>query len=106
MQMPRKTKVRIVGDPDLAAHIAQTLNDNYIFEKPPERFAKAVGRDYAHSDSAGVTIYMTVKAKKADPNVINGIRIKNPNATAEDCCHDCPDSDTARCLPQFCKVGE
>lgn len=62
----RKTKVRIVGDPDLAAHIAVKLADFYVFEKAPERFQRAVGRDYSHSKEPGATIYITVtKAKES-----------------------------------------
>jgi len=60
----RKTKVRIVGDPDLAAHIAVTLSDHYEFEKAPERFQRAVGRDYAHTQAPGVTVYIVVKKPK------------------------------------------
>ena len=62
--MTRKTKVRIVGDPALAAHIAQKLYDFYEFEKAPERFQRAVGRDYSHTNTPGVTIYITVKGIK------------------------------------------
>jgi len=57
----RKTKVRIVGDPELASHIAMLLSDFYEFEKAPERYQRAVGRDYSHSEGPGVTIYITVK---------------------------------------------
>jgi hypothetical protein len=61
----RKTKVRIVGDPNLAAHIAHTLADHYEFEKAPERYDRAVGRDYSHSDAPGSTIYLVIKQLKA-----------------------------------------
>jgi len=60
----RKTKVRIVGDPDLSAHIALTLSDFYEFERAPQRFQHAVGRDYSHCRDEGVTIYMVVKGLK------------------------------------------
>jgi hypothetical protein len=62
--MSRKTKVRIVGEPNLTAHIAQTLFDHYEFEKAPERYGRAVGRDTSHSDAPGSTIYITVKKPK------------------------------------------
>lgn len=63
-EMVRKTKVRIVGEPNLSAHIALILAEFYELEKPPERYQRAVGRDYAHSQEPGVTIYMTVKGLK------------------------------------------
>jgi hypothetical protein len=62
--MARKTKVRIVGEPNLASHIALKLADFYEFEKPPERYQRAIGRDYSHSDAEGITIYITVKGLK------------------------------------------
>ena len=60
----RKTKVRIVGEPNLSAHIAQSLAELYELEKAPERYQKAVGRDYSHCEEEGVTIYMTIKGLK------------------------------------------
>ena len=60
--MARKTKVRVVGDPDLASAVAVVLSDYFEFENAPERFQRAVGRDYSHSDAPGVTIYLTMHA--------------------------------------------
>jgi len=62
--LTRKTKVRVVGDPNLVAHIALTLADYYEFEKAPERYGRAVGRDYAHSNAPGSTVYIVVKKPK------------------------------------------
>ena len=39
-----------------------------------------------------------------DPNVVNGIRIRNPNATKEDPCFKCLDKNTERCNTNQCKV--
>lgn len=56
----RKTKVRIVGDPDLAKAVAEVVTDAFECEKPrqfnttPYRYAKA----------PGISIYITVKRKK------------------------------------------
>jgi len=62
----RKTKVRIVGDPDLASYVAVVLSGHFEFEKAPERFQRAVGRDYAHTQAPGVTIYITIKRPKKE----------------------------------------
>jgi hypothetical protein len=57
----RKTKVRIVGEPNLVAHIAMVLSDFYEFEKAPERYDRAIGRDSSHCSEPGNTIYIVVK---------------------------------------------
>jgi len=59
--MARKTKIRVVGDPDLTTQIMMILSDFCEFEKAPQRLQRAVGRDYSHSKAPGVTIYATVK---------------------------------------------
>ena len=59
--MARKTKIRIVGDPDLTTSIMMILSDFCEFEKAPQRLQRAVGRDYSHSQASGMTIYATVK---------------------------------------------
>ena len=61
--MTRKTKVRIVGDPELAAAVANLLVDNFV-TADLQNFDRAVGRDYAHSNAAGCSIYITVKKPK------------------------------------------
>lgn len=70
--MTRKTKVRIVGEPNLASHIALTLASHYEFEKAPERYQRAVGRDDSHTDAPGCTIYCVVKKVK-DTLTVEGI---------------------------------
>jgi hypothetical protein len=38
------------------------------------------------------------------PGVVDGVRIRNPNATPEDQCAGCPDKNTQRCNTTQCKV--
>jgi hypothetical protein len=59
--MARKTKIRVVGDPDLASQVIMILSDFCEFEKAPQRLQRAVGRDYSHSQASGATIYATLK---------------------------------------------
>jgi len=61
--MVRKTKVRIVGDPELAIKVSHVIMDHFDFSDL-KQFNRAVGRDYAHSDAPGVTIYITIKKRK------------------------------------------
>ena len=61
--MTRKTKVRIVGDPELAAKVANVLVDNFVTANL-QKFDRAVGRDYAHSKASGCTVYLEIKKPK------------------------------------------
>lgn len=59
----RKTKVRIVGDPDLAREVATAVELNFeLYAKT--FYNKAVGRDYAHTNADGLTIYLGIKKHK------------------------------------------
>jgi len=60
----RKTKVRIVGDPELAARVLDVLDSALVFEGKPKSYDHPVGRDIDHSLSPGCTIYLTVKRVK------------------------------------------
>ena len=51
-------------------------------------------------------LYYEILKEVDSPDIVDGIRIKNPNATAEDQCFECPDKDTERCNPNQCKVGD
>jgi len=59
--MTRKTKVRIVGAPDLCQKIADVIQDHFVtdrvrkFDTTPQRYAK----------SPGVTHYIDVKRARA-----------------------------------------
>jgi hypothetical protein len=59
----RKTKVRIVGDPELAAKVTNVLVDHFVTANL-QTFDRAVGRDYAHSDAQGCTVYLEIKKPK------------------------------------------
>jgi len=61
--MTRKTKVRIVGEPQFCEKVAQVILDHFEVDKC-EKFDRAVGRDYAHSNAPGCSIYITVKKPK------------------------------------------
>jgi hypothetical protein len=60
----RKTKVRIVGDPELARIVARIIAYNFEIGQR-DLFDKAVGRDYSHTDAPGVTIYLEIKRPEA-----------------------------------------
>lgn len=55
----RKTKVRIVGDPELARIVAHIIANNFEIGKR-ELFDRAVGRDYSHTNAPGVTVYLEI----------------------------------------------
>ena len=57
--MPRKTKVRIVGDPVLCDQICLVLLNKFDTDDP-QHFDLAVGRDYSHSQASGKSIYIVV----------------------------------------------
>jgi hypothetical protein len=66
--MPRKTKVRVAGDPALAKQVAKVVLDHFETERGAEVFDRAVGRDYSHTDAPGISIYIAVKKpKEASP---------------------------------------
>ena len=60
----RKTKVRIVGDPELAGKVAQVIKDHFKlngyqrFSTMPTRYGTG------HSDSPGCSIYLDIKKPK------------------------------------------
>jgi hypothetical protein len=60
----RKTKVRIVGDHELAGKVAQVIKDHFElsgyqrFRAMPTRYGKG------HSDSPGCSIYLDIKKPK------------------------------------------
>lgn len=64
--MTRKTKVRIVGAPELSGKILAVLVQHFEFDKPAELYERAVGRDYSHSNAEGVTIYIGIKKPKPE----------------------------------------
>lgn len=58
--MARKTKVRIVGEPNLCDKVCEAILDHFDTEDP-QYFDRAVDRDYAHSEALGKTIYIVIK---------------------------------------------
>jgi len=62
--MTRKTKVRIVGDPNLSDKIVEALAQHFVFESKAAKYDRAVGRDYSHTNAPGCTIYIGIKKLK------------------------------------------
>ena len=63
--MPRKTKVRIVGDPVLCDQVCLVLLNNFDTDDP-QHFERAVGRDYSHSQAPGKSIYIVIKGSRKE----------------------------------------
>jgi len=62
----RKTKVRIVGDPELADKVAEALIERFELSRI-QRFNAAPTRYGSGSDAPGCSIYLDVKKPKEGP---------------------------------------
>jgi len=58
--MPRKTKIRIAGEPELCEKIATVIQRFFKIEARQE-FEVAIGRDTSHTTLQGKTIYLNVE---------------------------------------------
>ena len=61
--MTRKTKVRIVGDPELCKKVANILEDAFVMASKQE-FPRAPTRYGKGSDAPGYSIYFDIKRPK------------------------------------------
>ncbi len=74
---------------------------NIIFTVPEETptIAKMQNRRLVVTDRAVMEEYLEELSPDHDEK---GVRINNPNATADDPCNGCPDSGTDKCGPGKC----
>jgi len=100
----RKTKVRIVGDPELVEKIAKVLLDHFEVNRGPRRFPWAVGRDYSHNKAPGRTIYIDIKKEKeASPSPNNAYPFSVGEAKARGLC--AADNEVSDCKLCPCWSG-
>jgi hypothetical protein len=64
----RKTKVRIVGDPDLAGQVAQVVKDHFELSGSQRYSAMPTRYGTGHSDSPGCSVYLDIKKPKVLPD--------------------------------------
>jgi hypothetical protein len=62
--MTRKTKVRVVGDPELAGKVAQVIKDHFELSGYQRFSAMPTRYDTGYSDSPGCSIYLDIKKPK------------------------------------------
>jgi len=58
--MTRQTKVRIVGDPDMAEAVADCIKEHFNIA----RNSKFDTTPYRYAQSPGITHYLVIKSKK------------------------------------------
>lgn len=61
--MARKTKVRIVGDPELASKVRRCIQDHFELDQD-EKYDRMPTRYGSYGSSPGVTYYLSIKKSR------------------------------------------